>query len=389
MGIENANVDPSTDVEQLPGSDGANTDSTPGTGSGGEGGAEEPLSRKDLIAAAFEASEQEADQNADKGTEQKPTEQKKSVQEGAKPADAGKPVEGEAKPTTKVRDPSATAPATWKPEGKAAWKDVPLVARQEILRRDRETAQVLSQTESLRNFAGAMGGVLNPHMPRLQSLGVQPHVAVEKLLRSDMVLSTAPMAQRAQFMAKLISDYGIDIGELDRALQNAGSGTPGSADPNMDGITRILQQELAPVRQFMQTQAQRTQQQEQQENNQLMSEVDQMAADDVKYPYFQEVREDMADIVELSAKKGVYVTMAEAYNKACQLNPAVAAEMEQARLAEQRRIAAVGNDTRARRAIAASRSITGSSSGAPTGSLPGPTDRRGTIAAAFDSLGGR
>jgi hypothetical protein len=187
------------------------------------------------------------------------------------------------------------------------------------------------------------------------------------------------------YMAKLIKDYGIDLNELDGAL----SGQTPAQNPILDQVAQMLDQRLTPVNQFLSVQQQRAAQSQAQEGQTMAAQVDAMEANAEKYPYFQVVREDMADIYELMSKKGVSLTIEEAYNRAVGLNPVVSEQARASREAEISRVAAAAATARAGKAKKASLSISGSSTGKPSGQLPQPGDRRGTIEAAFDSLNGR
>ena len=150
---------------------------------------------------------------------------------------------------------------------------------------------------------------------------------------------------------------------------------------------QLLQQRLAPFQQFMSQTAAERQRAREREQAELGETISSMA-DNPKFPYFEDVRAEMGDIIDLSAKRGVYLSLEQAYSRAIAMNPeisqAVAASAEQ----EAKRVAAEAANARAQRALRASKSVGGSPSGlAP--SVPPATDRRATIAAAFDALEGR
>jgi hypothetical protein len=109
---------------------------------------------------------------------------------------------------------------------------------------------------------------------------------------------------------------------------------------------------------------------------------------DPKYPHFADLREDMADLIEISAKRGVYLSLDQAYSRAIAMNPDVSQQLAAQRDTEAKKAAAQTANARAQRALNASKSVGGAPTGAPSGSSPA-TDRRATIAAAFDAAGGR
>ena len=259
------------------------------------------------------------------------------------------------------------APQSWKAGAKAKWNKIDPEIRQEVMRREKQTTQVLNESAQARQVVSQFQETIQPYMARINSVG-HPLAAVKNLLHADHLLSTSPPQQRAQIMAKMINDYGIDLQALDNVL--AGNIKP--VDPVESRVEQLLQQRLAPYQQLLAQQ----QQNEQQATQQLATTVQQMAQDP-KYPYFEKVRQDMADIIELSARKNVPISIEQAYNRAIQLDPEI-----------NKLSAAAKANTLAQRAKKASSSV----GGAPSGLLSGSStagDRRATIEAAFDAIGGR
>lgn len=292
-----------------------------------------------------------------------------------KPGDAPKP--GEDKP-----------PQSWRAAQKAQWSTLPAEVKSEILRRERDHERVLSESSTSRQIAGAFAQVVQPYMARIQSLGVHPMVAANELFKADHVLYTSPMPQRAAKMAELIDFYSVDLQELENALlarqpNNAARAPAPSAD-----VARIVQEQLEPLRQFVSVQQQQEMARQQQAIQQVTATVEQMAADNIKFPFFEDVRQDMADIIEIQSKKGLYLTPEQAYNRAIAMNPEVSAQVAQLAAKTKQQQAARGASARAQRALAASKSVVGAPGG--VGGGEGNTkDRRATIAAAFDAMEGR
>jgi len=254
--------------------------------------------------------------------------------------------------------------------------------QQEVMKRERETTRVLGEAAQARHLANQFNQTVQPYQARINSLGVTPVAAVGELLKADYILSTAPKAQRAQAMAKLINDYGVDIVELDNAL--AGKAP---ADPVDDRVERLLAQRLAPLQQFLTAQQQREQEQERNSMGQITQTVETMAVDP-KYPHFEDVRQDMADVIDLAAKRGLYLSLEQAYNRAVAMNPEVSAQVAARQATDARSAAALAANAKAQKALGASVSVGGAPGGAPSGAS-GAIDRRSVIEAAFDQIGGR
>jgi hypothetical protein len=285
-------------------------------------------------------------------------------------------------PETPASYPVDKAPQSWRAPSREKWAKIDPDIQQEIMKRERETTRVLGETAHARQLANNFQQMVNPYLARIQTFGIEPMSAIGELLKADYLLATAPKAQRAAYMAKLINDYGVDIRELDSALAGKGA-----ADPVDSRVEQLLQQRLAPFQQYIQAQQQREQQYEQRSQAEVNESIENMATDP-KYPHFDAVRMDMADIVDLAAKRGLYLSLDDAYNRAIAMNPEVSAQVAAQRQADAKRAAAQAANARAQKALGASVSVGGAPGGVPVGASEA-TDRRSTIAAAFDSLGGR
>jgi len=276
--------------------------------------------------------------------------------------------------------PEDRAPVSWKAGLREKWSGLDPEVKSEVLRRDVEVTRALNDSAQARQFVGHFQQVLAPYEARIQALGGNPVQVVQALMRADHILSTAPTQQRATYLAQIIKDYDINIEALDAAL----SGTM-KKDPNEE-VQRLVQQQLQPFYQYMQQQQQTRQQQEQMAAQHATSEIDQMAANTVQYPYFEQVRETIADVIELMAKKGVPISLPEAYNKAVLMDPTISQELASQTQAQQRATQAAQVNARATRALQASQSVKGAPGG-PTGGSSSATDRRAHIEAAMDALG--
>lgn len=271
-------------------------------------------------------------------------------------------------------------PQSWRGPQKAKWVQLDPDIRQEVMRRERETTRVLGETSEARSFTNQFASAVQPFQARIQSMGINPLQAVTELLKADYLLSNSPPVQRAQFMAKLISDYGVDIRALDSAL--AGK-TPD--DPVASTVEQLVNQRLAPLQQYVSSLQQREQQAEHQSSRQIAQTVEQMA-EDPKYPYFQDLREEMADLIDLKASRGVYLSLDEAYSRTVAMNPEVSKQVAAQNAAEAAKAAAAAKNAKAQRALGASVSVGGAPGGVPSGASEAD-DRRAVIAAAFDSMG--
>jgi uncharacterized HAD superfamily protein len=341
--------------------------------------------RRETIEAAFKDIEAEVIPTA----EAPPKEDVVAAPEVDTPAPAAKAAESPPKvvakpePVAEVdKEPSATVerpPQAWKAPLKAKWDKLDPDIRQEVLRRERETTTVLNETARARQFEQQFTSVIQPYMARINSLNAHPLVAVGELLKADHILSTAAPTAKAQYLAKLISDYGVDIPTLDQVLSGK---TP--ADPVDSRVERLLQERLAPFQSYMQQQEQRSAQERQQQAQHAATTVEQMSQDP-KYPYFEQVRETMADLIEFSAQKGQTLGIEAAYNRAIALDPALSNEVSTNTANQAAAAKVLADAARAKKALNASGSVSGNPGGTVS-QVPNAADRRATIEAAFSSV---
>jgi len=270
------------------------------------------------------------------------------------------------------------APVSWKKEAKGEWAAVPLHIRQEVHKREMEINKVLNETAQVREQAQQFQQTVSPYMARIQSAGISPMQAIGELLKADYVLATAPREQRADFLAKLLFDYDVDVVALDKAIVARMGGQAQQPaqqgfDPNQINqlVQQQLQQALAPI-------YQERQQKELAQQQQVTQTVEQMALDP-KYPYFDEVREDMADLMELNFRRGIPITLEQAYNKAVLMNDSIAAQSQRQTTMTQ----ANQQHLQAQRAKVAAASVTGAPASGGSQQFAGDGSLRGAIEAAF------
>ncbi len=338
---------------------------------------EQAPDRRAVIEAAFEASEEE---NTPSSTEEK-TPVEPAPKEETVPAATPEESHQDAGSPTPQPYPVDAAPQSWRAPQKAKWAKLDSDVRQEIVRRERETTKVLGESHQARQFTQQFNQALQPFSARLSTLGVPALTVVEQLLKSDHILSSAPKAQRAAFVAKLIKDYDVDILELDSALAGAQP-----ANPVESQVEQLVQQRLAPFQQYMAQQDQQRQQIEQRAAQQIGMTIEKMASDP-KYPHFETLRDDMADLIDIASKRGVYLTLEDAYSRATAMNPDVSRQVAAQQALANKQSAAQAANAKAQQALKASVSVGGAPAGAPSG--PQGAGRRAAIEAAFEQLEGR
>lgn len=267
-------------------------------------------------------------------------------------------------------------PASWKPEIREHWGSLPEPVRAEIARREVEVQRTLQETAEARKTAESIDRVISPYMSFIKAEGSNPLQAIDNMMSTAAKLRTGTAPELATMMAQLINQFGTGrfgnafIEQLDGAL----AGQAPRVDPQQAAIEQVLNQRLAPVQQML-TQFQQAQvYQQQQVAERAQNEVAQFIS---QAEFGDDVREDMADLLEAAQRKGQSLTLQQAYEKACYLNDSVRKVMQQRQATQ----GASVTTQAAQRAKAAAVSVSG---GAPLGALKQePTDVRAAIEAAI------
>ena len=314
-----------------------------------------------------------------------PKDARPSIEEVA--GEQGKAVEDKAETPAEreARQRVDRAPQSWKGESKKLWETLPLNVRQEVARRERDITKVMNETAHVRQQVSQMQEVFAPHMDRINTVyGGNTATAINNLLSVERQLFNGTPQDKAQLVANMVKQFNIDVRALDAAI--VGQAPPEDV-AQQSNIERILEQRLAPLQQFVQSQQHREQQARVQQEQQVTQTIEQMAVDP-QYPYFDEVRDLMADIVEVNARRGIAISLPDAYTKAVRMNDdtyQASTARDSSQAATQ---AALQAHQQAQRAKGAAVSV-GGAPGAPGTNVGNPSDLRGTIASLIGDTGSR
>lgn len=273
------------------------------------------------------------------------------------------------------------APVSWKPLVREKWATLDPEVKAEVLRRERDVDTALRDTAEARRLAGELNNVVQPYLGMLNAENTTPIKAIDALLRTAAALRTSPPMQKAELVANMIQQYGIDLGMLDQHLVSRMRGQPAPNDP-LGPFMQQLDQRLQPMQQFMQ-QFQQRQQETMAQQRQKTQETLEQFMNDPANEFARDVALDMADILDLAASRGQQMSLQDAYARATMLHPQISEIVAQRKLAS----SASQQSEAARRAQAASASV--GNSGAPSqGSEGGEGDDvRSAIVAAMKSSG--
>jgi hypothetical protein len=315
--------------------------------------------------------------------EEKPDAQR--VEQEAATRQPGKDKPGQKKPATdsrQVKQPvqgqpsEVKAPQSWTPAEREHWGKMPAEAQRAVARRELEVQQALSRSADSRKFQDSFVRTVQPYAHLIRAQNSTPLQAVNNLMQTAAGLTTGTQPQKAAIVAEIIANYGIDIQTLDDVLSKRP--TQQGQQPSA-AIPPQVAAALKPIHQFMSQAEQMRQQQIQHVQSQAETVVAQYAE---KLEFFEDLREEMADIMEVAAARGKEMSMEQAHAMAVNLNPEIKKILDQ-----RKRAARQTDPNKINRARRASSSIKGAPNGA--GNSQGkPTSRRQALLEAWDDAAG-
>jgi hypothetical protein len=213
-----------------------------------------------------------------------------------------------------VPDEEIKRPTTWKKEYVEVWNKMqegkPLdkaefakfaeYANQRESEYKKGVSAYKAEADNARQLTEAIG----PFVPELQQQGIHPVSWIQSLGRAHYTLANGSYDQKVQMFHRLAQDYGIQL--------------------NQDALQMPEQAYVDPYQQQLMQQLQATQQQvqqlsairDQEENARLTQEISRVSSDKERFPHFEMVREDMAQLLE----RGLAPNLETAYAKAVRMN---------------------------------------------------------------------
>jgi len=270
------------------------------------------------------------------------------------------------------------APASWHPETREHWAALPESVRTEVARREREVQSTLKETAEARKYAEQIERTIAPYQMFIKAENSNPLQAIDSLMSTAARLRTGSAQDIAQLVSGLVKQFGVGrfgqsfIEQLDSALV----GEIPRVDAQQQQLQQAMQQQLAPIQQFMS--------QHQNAQAQAQSNVARQAEGEVldfieKAEFAEDVREDMADLMEMAQRRGRDLSLGDAYRQACAGNEHVRSVL----VARQKTQGAQKSQGAAQKARSAAVSVSGAPAmGTPQG---GSLDVRSAIEAAIAS----
>lgn len=335
-------------------------------------GAAEPSTEVETAPEAEAAPESDGAARDEQGRFTKPA-QEKPVASPAGPASGQGAATGAVlPPPPPVAAPAFKAPQSWKPGIREKWATLPPEVQGEIVRREKEAAQLAQQRAEMEKGSQGWTETVRPYEAQIRASGVKPEQYVGDLLRTAHTLSYAPPQQKADALAEIIMRFGVPPGDLDNALV-----------ARMQGRGAQVQQQAQQFRdprldQFLSQMESVKQQQTQAQAAEASTIADSFAE---SHEFFDDVAPTLAHILDVWKAEGkqdaTTADLERAYNMACQMNDDVRDTLEQ------RKAAAATTQVATQRARLASSSVRSQ----PTaGTTAQPAGRRAALEAAYDDL---
>jgi len=338
------------------------------------------LDRREALEAALDAAEEgtleapiekEIDTSEDDITDEsaKVENRNESNEESTKDAEE---LEFASKDEAQEEEVKISRPSTWKKEYVNIWDKMEKgeqIDKEDFVKfaeyanqRESEYKKGVSTYKAEADRAKSYENAIAPYAQDLQRRGIQPTQYIENLVRAEQILTNAPYQQKVQVFQKLAADYGIQLN---------GNGQVTQLDP----YTQQLMNQLNMVNQEVSSIKGRF---AQEENQRLMGEIERVRSNVEKFPHFDVVREEMAQLLELGKAQDLET----AYKKAVRMNDDVW-EIEQDRLLKDAKQSSI----KAQQVAKAKAAAVSPKSTTPSGKVSNPEDKKDRRSLIADQLG--
>lgn len=209
---------------------------------------------------------------------------------------------------------------------------------------------------------------LDPLQPVLQQYGLSAADWIKQAGQAHYTLASGSPQQKLDMLARMARDYNIP-------LEAVAQHQHGTIDPTVNMLMQQIQQLSGQVNGVKSWQ-------EQAQEAQIAQHIQSFSTDTEKYPYFEEVRGTMAQLLE----RGLAQDLKTAYDKAIRMQDDVFEKWNAEQLQRQTQPLVNANVVAKAKAAAISPKTTTPSSASANN---GAKDRRSQLSEAFDTFGGR
>ena len=264
------------------------------------------------------------------------------------------------------------APASWSPGNREHWDKLPAEVQTQVTKREREIESGLRDAAESRKSQDMFKLATEPFRDTINvEAGGDAILATRNLLNIATGLRVGAPPQKAQLAAQIIQSYGVDISMLDDILSGQIGPTGGQSQKPMGDPTNFRDPR---VDQMLANQ----QQQKVAEDETIQQETEAFLNDPAN-EFALDLKDDMADLLEMAGRRGQELSNKQAYDKAIAMSSTI-----------QKILASRSSDTKTslKRKKRASRTIKGAPSGDGTQSGSTVNSMNQDISDAWDSAVG-
>ena len=282
---------------------------------------EEPEAVKEEVS---EEVEEEVEEEIVAESEEEPKEEaKEETKEEPQPEEETQEEEADSEDITEERETqSKRPPSTWSAKGKASFSKLPKHIQDEIIKREADIGKGISMYKQAANYGRSLGEAIKPYEAMIRSENSDPIKTVQNLLNTAYRLRSGTPQQRGQLVMQIAQEYGADLSQYTSA--NA-ENTENQEIPALQQYLNPIQEKLNNLEQVYASQQQAAQQQTQQEAvtsiGSFQNQVDEKG--NIRNVHFDDVRNEMADLIENAERQGRQLSLEEAYETACWANPQI------------------------------------------------------------------
>jgi hypothetical protein len=337
---------------------------------------EDQLDRREQLMAALDAAEEvneeplETEEIRSEDTAEESIEAQTSDENHEEPTEdiqVAQSEESHEEPQEKI-----TRPSTWKKEYVQIWEKMEAgeqISKEDFTKfaeyanqRESEYKKGVSTYKAEADRARSYEEAIAPFVPDLQRRNIEPTNYIQSLAKADQILTHGSPEQKVQIFQRLAQEYGVQLN---------GDGQITQFDP----YTQQLMNQLNQVNQEVSSIKGRF---AQEENQRLMGEIERVRSDVEKFPHFDVVREEMAQLLELGKAQDLET----AYKKAVRMNDDVWA-LEQDRLLKDARQSTI----KAQQVAKAKAAAVSPKSTTPSGKVSNPEDKKDRRSLIAEGLG--
>jgi len=234
-------------------------------------------------------------------------------------------------------------PTTWRTEAKLKWDSIEPGVKEEILKREEDIGRGITHYKQMADYGDAVQQTVQPYMPMITAAGSTPQQTIGAMLDTFYRLKTSDPQQKSQLLMQVAQQHGADMTVFQNGID------PGQVE--MQTQLQPLQSQISYLQQQIQ---QRDEQTQQFESAQAINDITAFsnAVDEstgkALYPYFDIVRNQMADLIESNERAGIKTSLNDAYENAIWQTPEIRQKLlsEQSLNAESQRQSSVAEKTR-------------------------------------------